>query len=158
MTDTGYMDRREFIKLSAGAAALTSFCSCSTSTAESAKKKRPNVILILADDVGYECFGAYGSKQHKTPRLDRMAAMGMRFTNCHSTPLCTPSRVKIMTGQDNVRNYIDFGHYPGGQVNFAQMVKACGYTTGFAGKWQLEGQGLFPKDVGFDDVCLLIGE
>jgi len=157
MTQVVGMDRREFIRLSAGAAALGAFGVLSTSTAEHVKKPL-NVVLIMADDLGYECLGAYGSRQYETPRLDQMAAGGVRFTNCYSAPLCTPSRVKIMTGQDNVRNYADFGQYPKGQVNFAQMVKARGYTTGFAGKWQLEGQGLFPKDVGFDDVCLLLGQ
>ncbi len=121
--------------------------------------RRPNIILIMADDVGYECFGCYGSNQYKTPRIDQMAASGVRFTNCHSTPLCTPSRVKIMTGLDNVRNYHDFGTLPKGQTTFAHVLKNQGYHTGFAGKWQLEKKlGLFPKDAGFEDVCRLIGE
>ena len=50
-----------------------------------------NVVLIMADDVGYECFGSYGSRQYNTPQLDRLADSGVRFTNCFSTPLCTPS-------------------------------------------------------------------
>ena len=56
---------------------------------------KPNIILIMADDVGYECFSAYGSKEFSTPRLDALAAGGMRFDQCHSTPLCTPSRVNL---------------------------------------------------------------
>ena len=113
----------------------------------------------MADDVGYECFGCYGSKQYKTPRIDQMSAAGVRFTHCHSTPLCTPSRVKIMTGMDNVRNYYNFGTFPKGQTTFAHMLKNAGYQTAFTGKWQLElVSGLFPKDVGFDNVCRLIGE
>ncbi len=57
-----------------------------------AADKPINVVLIMADDVGYECFGPYGSKQYKTPRLNRIADSGVKFTNCFSTPLCTPSR------------------------------------------------------------------
>ena len=151
------LNRRTFLK-QVGLATLAT--ALPSSAAEGpAPDRGPNIILILADDVGYECFGAYGSTQYKTPRIDRMSAEGIRFIHCHSTPLCTPSRVKIMTGQDNVRNYFDFGTFPKGQTTFAQMLKARGYVTGFAGKWQLEKTvGLLPKDVGFDDVCRLIGE
>lgn len=123
-----------------------------------ASDDKPNIVLIMADDVGYECFGCYGSKQYKTPRIDQMAAGGMRFVNCHSTPLCTPSRVKLMTGMDNIRNYCDFGVFPEGQTTFAELLRANGYRTGFAGKWQLNGGNkIYPKDEGFDDVCRLIG-
>ena len=74
--------------------------------------KKLNVVLIMADDVGYECFSAYGSKEFSTPRLDALAAKGMLFDHCHSTPLCTPSRVNLMTGKSNVFNYVDFGVFP----------------------------------------------
>ena len=57
------------------------------------ESKNLNIVLIMADDVGYECFSAYGSKEFSTPRLDTLAAKGIRFDHCHSTPLCTPSRV-----------------------------------------------------------------
>ena len=60
--------------------------------------QRPNIILIMADDLGYECLGANGGTSYQTPHLDRLAATGMRFEHCYSQPLCTPSRVKIMTG------------------------------------------------------------
>ena len=73
-----------------------------------AAASRPGAILILADDIGYECFGCYGSTQYRTPNIDRMAKAGMRFTHCYSQPLCTPSRVKIMTGLSNARNYAAF--------------------------------------------------
>ncbi|MFM8283215.1 MAG: sulfatase-like hydrolase/transferase, partial [Planctomycetaceae bacterium] len=69
---------------------------------------RPNVIVILADDFGYECVGANGGS-YATPALDRLAAGGARFTACHVQPLCTPSRVELLTGKSNVRNYVDFG-------------------------------------------------
>ncbi|MCK5705458.1 MAG: sulfatase-like hydrolase/transferase, partial [Cyclobacteriaceae bacterium] len=68
--------------------------------AQSANQK-PNIILIMADDMGYECLSSNGSLSYSTPELDKLAANGIRFTQCHSQPLCTPSRVKIMTGRYN---------------------------------------------------------
>lgn len=117
-----------------------------------------NVVLIMADDVGYECFGAYGSRQYRTPVIDRLAGSGVKFTHCHSTPLCTPSRVALMTGKSNVRNYADFGVLLPDQYTFADLFRKAGYATAIAGKWQLHGsahvQGLPPGDAGFDTYCL----
>lgn len=62
----------------------------------------PNIILIMADDIGVECLSCYGSEEHETPHLDALAAAGIRFENAHSQPLCTPSRVQIMTGIHNM--------------------------------------------------------
>src|SRR5688572_30375637 len=70
---------------------------------------KPNIILIMADDLGYECIGANGGTSYPTPHLDRLAATGIRFTHCFSQPPCTPTRVQLMTGQYNVRNYVRFG-------------------------------------------------
>ena len=67
--------------------------------------KRPNIILIMADDFGYECLSCNGGGPYRTPVLDRLAKTGIRFTNCHALPLCTPSRVQIMTGRYGFRNY-----------------------------------------------------
>ncbi|MDA7915918.1 sulfatase-like hydrolase/transferase, partial [Verrucomicrobia bacterium] len=115
-----------------------------------------NVILIMADDIGFECFSSYGSQEYSTPRLDALAADGIRFENCHSTPLCTPSRVNLMSGKSNVYNYQDFGVYPKGEPTFANHFKKFGYATAVAGKWQLigAGKGIMPKDAGFDTHCL----
>jgi len=115
---------------------------------------RPNVILILADDFGFECVGANGSTSYRTPHLDRLAAQGVRFTHCHVQPLCTPTRVQVMTGQYNVRNYTRFGHLDPAQKTFAQLFRAAGYATGIAGKWQLGGGFDQPGRFGFDDYCL----
>ncbi len=117
---------------------------------------KPNIIMILADDVGFECFSAYGSREYSTPRLDALAADGIRFENCHSTPLCTPSRVNLMTGKSNVFNYYDFGVYPDGEPTFANYFKQHGYATAVAGKWQLltAKGGITPEDAGFDSHCL----
>ncbi|MDE0102128.1 MAG: sulfatase-like hydrolase/transferase [Bryobacterales bacterium] len=104
-----------------------------------ASEGRPNVVFLMADDVGYECFGAYGSRQYSTPRLNRLADGGVRFTNCYSTPLCTPSRVALMTGMSNVRNYADFGSLLPDQYTIADLFRDAGYATAVAGKWQLQG-------------------
>ena len=111
----------------------------------------------MADDVGYECFGAYGSKQYKTPRLDKIADSGVKFTHAYSTPLCTPSRVSLMTGKSNVRNYADFGALIPGQYTFADLFRKAGYATAVAGKWQLQGNDRtpgVPAGHGFDTHLL----
>ena len=98
---------------------------------------QPNIILIMADDMGYEALSSNGSESCKSPNLDKLAAKGVRFTNCFSNPICTPSRVKLMTGQYNVRNYVKFGWLDREQTTFAHQLKAAGYATAIAGKWQL---------------------
>jgi arylsulfatase A len=126
------------------------------SSAVFAGDKPTNVLLIMADDIGFECFSSYGSKEYSTPRLDALAAEGIRFENCHSTPLCTPSRVNLMSGKSNVFNYEDFGLYPKGEPTFANHFKQSGYATAVAGKWQLltEQGGTTPQEAGFDTYCL----
>lgn len=124
----------------------------------------PNIIVIMADDVGYECFGCYGSRQYKTPHIDRMARQGLRFTHCYSQPLCTPSRVKLMTGLSNARNYSAFSVLNRDQRTFAHLLRDAGYRTAVAGKWQLlaaehypdrfRGKGTWPGHAGFDRTCL----
>lgn len=137
---------------------------CLLSGAQAEAAERPNIILIMADDVGYECFGSYGSRQYATPNLDRLAAEGIRFTHCYSQPLCTPTRVKIMTGLSNARNYSAFSVLNRDQRTFGHLLKAAGYRTMVAGKWQLlgaehydeqfRGKGTWPNDAGFDRHCL----
>lgn len=115
---------------------------------------RPNIVLIMADDMGYECVGANGSKFYKTPNLDRLAAGGMRFEHCYSQPICTPSRVQIMTGRYNSRNYVKFGLLHPDEITFANVLKEAGYATCVAGKWQLKGGFDGPGKFGFDEYCL----
>jgi len=79
---------------------------------------RPNIILIMADDFGYECVTANGGQSYQTPNLDRLAASGVRFEQCHVQPLCTPTRVQLMTGRYNIRNYLNFGTLPRTEVTF----------------------------------------
>ncbi len=128
----------------------------SSTTAVGAAEKPTSIVLIMADDVGYECFSSYGSETFSTPVLDGLAKEGIRFTNCHSTPLCTPSRVNLMSGKSNVHNYQDFGIYPQGEPTFADHFRKFGYNTAVAGKWQLAGNnsGILPDEAGFDTHCL----
>jgi len=109
----------------------------------------PNIILIMADDFGMDSF-----RKFPTPELDQMAADGMSFGQAHATPLCTPTRVQIMTGQYNFRNYVRFGYLDPAQTTFAHILKSAGYSTCITGKWQLGGNAYAPYAAGFDEYCL----
>jgi len=122
--------------------------------AESPRPAKPNIILILADDLGYETIGANGGTSYRTPQLDKLAATGVRFTHCFVQPLCTPTRVQLMTGRYNVRNYINFGNMDPQAVTFGNLLKQAGYATCIAGKWQLGRDIELPKKFGFDEYCL----
>lgn len=115
---------------------------------------RPNIILIMADDMGFECVGANGGETYATPRLDRLAASGTRFEHCYSQPICTPSRVQIMTGIYNSRNYVRFGYLNPESYTFGNLLRDAGYTTCIVGKWQLLGGFEGPDQFGFDEYCL----
>lgn len=115
---------------------------------------RPNIVVFIADDLGYECVRANGGTSYQTPHLDRMAAEGMRFTHCYAQPLCTPSRVKLMTGKANVRNYVKFGLLDPTERTFANHLQDAGYATCVVGKWQLLGDYEGPTGFGFDEYAL----
>ena len=126
-------------------------------------KENPNIVLIMADDMGYECLSCNGSLSYNTPIIDDLAASGIRFANCYSQPLCTPSRVKIMTGKHNYRNYEHFGYLDEDELSFGSLMKEAGYATCIAGKWQLNGlsynlpgynDNSRPYLFGFDEYCL----
>lgn len=119
-----------------------------------ASPRQPNLVVILADDFGYECITANGGESYQTPNVDRLAAGGMRFERCHVQPLCTPTRVQLMTGLSNARNYIEFGAMDRRAVTFAQLLKSAGYVTGIAGKWQLGSEPDSPRHFGFDEALL----
>jgi len=123
-------------------------------TADPKAPNRPNIILIMADDLGYECIGANNGTSYKTPALDKLAKTGVTFGHCYSQPLCTPSRVQIMTGIYNVRNYVKFGILDRNQTTFAHLLKNAGYATCVAGKWQLGKEPDSPSHFGFDESCL----
>ena len=161
------INRRQFIKAAGLGAAVLAAPGCLSAGQQPSRRKvadKPNIILIMADDLGYECLGCYGSKSYKTPVLDGLARTGMRFEHCYSQPLCTPSRVKIMTGQYNFRNYVNFGVLDPKQKTFGHLLQSCGYATCVVGKWQLygsvnqgaevRGTGSMPGQAGFDEHCL----
>jgi len=118
---------------------------------------QPNIIVILADDLGVETLGVYGGTSYDTPELDRIATEGMRFENGHSQPLCTPTRVKLMTGLHNYRNYREFMYLDPADVTFAHVLAQAGYRTVISGKWQLTNnlymvhEGASPQQAGFDE-------
>ena len=119
----------------------------------------PNIVLIVADEVGYEAVGAYGSTQYRTPRLDGLAGAGVRFTHAYSKPATTASRIALMTGMSNVRNYVDRRTLLPGEYTIADLFGDAGYVTAIAGKWQLQGRTNFLSGVaadasGFDTYCL----
>ena len=117
---------------------------------------RLNVILIMADDSAADNYGCYGNKFFSTPRLDALARTGAKFNHCYSEPVCTSSRVKIMTGRDGIRNYVQFGTLDKDEVTFGNMMKGANYETAIAGKWQLHGgsRGTLAPACGFDNYCL----
>ena len=124
---------------------------------------RPNIVLIMADDLGYECINSYGGTSYKTPFLTELAVSGMQFENTHSQPICTPSRVKLMTGRSNKKNHVKFGFLDPKEKTFSQVLRKEGYATMIAGKWQLNGaeaklkgyQNLSrPNHFGFDEFIL----
>lgn len=147
------MNRRDSLKMSVvlGVAAIFPR---PLMAADPVKTPGPNIILILADDLGYECIGANGCDDYKTPEIDQLASGGVRFTHCFANPQCTPSRVKIMTGMYNVRNYVKFGVLDRTQKTFAHTFKDAGYATCIAGKWQLGIEKDSPQHFGFDESCL----
>ena len=118
---------------------------------------KPNIVLILADDVGYEIPGYTGGTSYNTPHIDRLAETGMRFTNCHSTPKCAPSRVKMMTGRYMFRTTEEWGYIPPTEITFGHVLQSAGYAVALAGKWQMSLLGNDPMHVrkmGFEQFCV----
>ncbi|MGW8316646.1 MAG: sulfatase-like hydrolase/transferase [Bacteroidales bacterium] len=99
--------------------------------------ERPNIVLIMVDDMGHEVLGSYGGTSYSTPNLDKLAETGVRFTNCYSAPKCSPSRVKIMTGRYAFRTTKVWGYIPPDEITFGHMLDSAGYKVALSGKWQM---------------------
>jgi arylsulfatase A-like enzyme len=136
---------------------LTLSCAAFQSGAATVPPHPPNIIFILADDLGYGDLGCYGQKKIKAPNIDRLAAEGIRFTQCYAgTTVCAPSRSSLMTGQHTGHTRIRGNNaYPlqTADVTVAEVLKKAGYNTGLIGKW---GLGLpnttgMPTKKGFDE-------
>ncbi len=155
------MSIMNIIRIISFALLFSIFNSCN-STSESAKK--PNIILILVDDLGYGDLGCYGSKVNLTPHIDQLAKEGMKFTDFHSNgPMCTPTRASLLTGMYQNRlgemfegplsgkTQYDKG-MPLKVVTIAEVLQDAGYRTGMFGKWHLGYQPPFlPTNQGFDE-------
>jgi len=151
------LSRRDFLRATVAGGAAAGMAAWPTSVGRAGAPGRggkPNIVLIMADDLGYETIGANGGTSYKTPVLDGLAERGVRFDHAYAQPLCTPSRVKIMTGIYNVRNYVKFGLLDPGETTFAHLLKRAGYATCVVGKWQLQGGFEGPGHFGFDEYCL----
>jgi len=122
--------------------------------------EQPNILLILADDVGREVLGSYGGTSYPTPHLDRLARTGLRFEHAYSMPVCHPSRICLMTGRYPFRlGHPVWGTFPDRweERTLPQILKRAGYATAIAGKWQLtllREDPEHPFRLGFDQYCL----
>jgi arylsulfatase A-like enzyme len=119
--------------------------------------EKPNIIFILADDLGYGDVGCYGQKLIQTPNIDKLAKQGMRFTQCYAgNPVCAPSRCVLMTGYHTgharVRSNDSIGTLKSGDVTVGKILHDAGYVTGLVGKWALGNEGTpgEPIKQGFD--------
>jgi arylsulfatase A len=100
--------------------------------------QKPNVIFILADDIGYDVLTVNEGQSYSTPNLDSMARHGKNFTHCESTPLCNPSRMMLLTGKQNLRNYSNWGYISDTAKTIGNLMQDAGYKTAFYGKLQLQ--------------------
>lgn len=158
----GFRKHLNYLLIAATLMCCGTFALAESAANDGAVSKRPNIVLILTDDMGYETIGAYGGTQYATPNIDALASTGIKFNHCYAQPICTPSRVKIMTGRSNIRNYIDFNILDPSETTFGHILQDAGYKTAIAGKWQLYGSdhrrnpgtGMHPSRAGFDQHLL----
>ncbi|MEJ2703800.1 MAG: sulfatase-like hydrolase/transferase, partial [Sedimentisphaerales bacterium] len=169
----GTMTRRQFLARTAGLAALSAI-SPACGLGGSREARRPNIVLIMADDLGYGDLGCYGCTDIRTPVADKLATEGVRFTAFYANaPECTPTRTALLTGRyqhrvgglecalgiGNVGRYDDAIRLrethdmglPAAETSIARMLKGVGYATAICGKWHLGYERkFFPDKHGFD--------
>ncbi len=141
------------------------------SFASKASAEKPNIILIMVDDLGKEWVGSYGAEGIKTPNIDQLAAGGLQFNNVYCMPQCTPTRLTLLTGQYPFRhgwvNHWDVPRWGGGcsydpnkNPAIGKLIRNAGYKTACAGKWQIDDFRQEPdamKAAGFDRWCMWTG-
>ncbi len=158
------------LRLIAGLAAALLF-SVDSGVAAPEPAHRPNIVLIVADDLGWTGLGCYGSDLHETPNLDRLAQQGVRFTDAYAAaPVCTPTRASVMTGKYPARLHmtiwheasanppqnrpmippVTLGNLPQSENTLAEILHGAGYTTAHVGKWHLGNADHYPENHGFD--------
>jgi arylsulfatase A-like enzyme len=168
------MNRRDFLKVVSLGAASFAMSGCTSKPS----RKKPNIVFVLADDLGWHQLGCYGSTYYETPNLDRFAKQGMKFTDAYAAAaVCSPTRGSIMTGKYPARLHLtDFikgrsakgrklltpewtPYLPLEEVTIAEVLKKAGYVCGHFGKWHLNkdknyklGRPMDPGSQGFDDV------
>ena len=149
--------RRHFL---ASTVALAALAACATPQLGGSSSRKPNIVLILADDLGYGDLGSYGARAIRTPNLDRMAAEGARLTTFYaSASVCTPSRAGLLTGRYPIRTGLakdvirqtDMHGLPLSEITIAEALKPD-YATALVGKWHLGHVDPFwpPTQQGFD--------
>jgi len=169
---TDRISRRTFLQgigLGAGSCALGALRENATAFADEPSSRKPNIIFIMADDLGYAELGCYGQKLIKTPYVDQMARESTRFTDCYTgAAVCAPSRSVLMTGQHTGHTTVRGNHgintpkhdgqegripLKADDVTVAEILKSAGYATGITGKWGLGEPGStgLPTDHGFDE-------
>lgn len=152
-----------FVKICAKSCAYILLCIfLSHSGIQTLAQDKPNVVFLLADDMGYADLGCFGSPIIQSPNLDRLASQGVRLTHCYAaSPNCSPARTGILTGRSPYRvGMYDFArfkplHIPTDELTIAERLRTAGYSTMFAGKWHCSGdfesgKQPYPGDHGFD--------
>jgi len=163
-------DRRDFLaQIGAGVLALTLGTDSLTSYAMGNRKKIPNIIIVMADDLGWSELGCYGNIFNETPNLDKLAEQGIRFTDAYApAPVCSPTRAAFLTGQYPARiGILDYlrpdteNALSKSYITIAEKLKEAGYATGMVGKWHLSGYipngaktEVRAKDQGFDEELI----